>query len=236
MDCEICGAETSSEALFCVSCGSATSAVRSPKETARYCTNCGVYLSAPGRYCTQCGHLIVQAAQAVIVGPILPVDAPAARYMGFWVRAGATLVDIGALVVGLIFSGSIGSEVPLLWIVIGPAVLFGVYKHLKCQTIGRWLFKLQVVDESGRAVGFWRGALREVFGKTVSYGCVFLGFVWVGIDRDKRGWHDRIARTYVVRQTDRLRQSGRLVNETNEAETREAESLGPPAQGQDDAD
>jgi uncharacterized RDD family membrane protein YckC len=119
------------------------------------------------------------------------------------------------LVVGLIFSGSIDSEVTLIWIVLGPAVLFGIYKHLKCQTIGRWLFKLQVVEESGQAVGFWRGALREVFGKTVSYALVFLGFVWVGIDRDKRGWHDRIASTYIVRRKDQTQRFGRRIRPRN---------------------
>jgi uncharacterized RDD family membrane protein YckC len=30
-----------------------------------------------------------------------------------------------------------------------------------------------------------------------------LGFIWVAFDRKKQGWHDKIARTVVVRVKDR---------------------------------
>ncbi|MBX3651771.1 MAG: RDD family protein [Burkholderiales bacterium] len=30
---------------------------------------------------------------------------------------------------------------------------------------------------------------------------LFLGFIWVGIDKRKQGWHDKLAGTVVIRNT-----------------------------------
>ena len=57
-----------------------------------------------------------------------------------------------------------------------------------------------VVDASGKPVGFWRGALREIVGKFLSGIAFYVGYVWIAFDRDKQGWHDKIAETYVVRR------------------------------------
>jgi len=29
---------------------------------------------------------------------------------------------------------------------------------------------------------------------------LFLGYLWILIDKKKQGWHDKIARTYVVKE------------------------------------
>ena len=41
--------------------------------------------------------------------------------------------------------------------------------------------------------------LREIVGKFVSAIAFFLGFLWIGWDGRKQGWHDKIAGTHVVR-------------------------------------
>jgi uncharacterized RDD family membrane protein YckC len=87
--------------------------------------------------------------------------------------------------------------IPLIFI---PFVIYGVYKHMKCQTLGRRILGLTVVNQSGEAVGFWRGALRETIGKFVSTILFGLGYIWVAFNRDKQGWHDKISGTYVVRR------------------------------------
>jgi uncharacterized RDD family membrane protein YckC len=42
-------------------------------------------------------------------------------------------------------------------------------------------------------------------GKFVSTIFILLGYLWIGRDRQKRGWHDHIASTYVIRKEPRSR-------------------------------
>ena len=45
-----------------------------------------------------------------------------------------------------------------------------------------------------------RVIIRELVGKFVSEGLVWLGYIWIGLDQNKRGWHDYIGGSYVVRK------------------------------------
>jgi uncharacterized RDD family membrane protein YckC len=97
---------------------------------------------------------------------------------------------------------AVGSLAPtsMLLVVFIPFIIYGVYKYLKCQTLGRRILGLTVVNQAGQEVSFWRGALREIIGKFVSAIFFLLGYIWVAFDRDKQGWHDKIAGTYVIRR------------------------------------
>ncbi len=66
-------------------------------------------------------------------------------------------------------------------------------------TVGKKVFGMRVVTADGQNIGFGRSLLRHTVGYFIS-GIVFgLGFIWIGFDPHKQGWHDKIARTYVVR-------------------------------------
>lgn len=125
-------------------------------------------------------------------------------YMGFWIRFGAYSIDAALAGVGAGIIAAVGFLAPSPWlsIVFIPFVIIGVYKHLKCQTPGRRILRLTVVNQAGEEVGFWRGALREIIGKAVCAVFLSLGFVWIGFDRNKQGWHDKIAGTYVIWQSE----------------------------------
>jgi len=58
---------------------------------------------------------------------------------------------------------------------------------------------MEIVDERGEEIGFWRGLLRWFVGTTVSTIFFYLGFIWIAFNRRKQGWHDKIAGTYVVK-------------------------------------
>jgi uncharacterized RDD family membrane protein YckC len=57
---------------------------------------------------------------------------------------------------------------------------------------------IKVVDREGRPPGLWKAFLREVVGKILSGLVIYIGYIWVAFDSEKRGWHDHIAGTYVV--------------------------------------
>ena len=75
---------------------------------------------------------------------------------------------------------------------------FLFFWSLSGQTLGKLLTGGRVIDPSGRALGIRRAFLRlgGVVLSTLPLGAGFLG-LWV--DPERRGWHDRIAGTKVVR-------------------------------------
>jgi hypothetical protein len=57
---------------------------------------------------------------------------------------------------------------------------------------------LYVIDEAGDPAGFFRMLAREWIGKPISMVVFCLGYVWILIDQDNQGWHDKLVDTYVV--------------------------------------
>lgn len=120
-----------------------------------------------------------------------------AEYMGFWVRALAAAIDWVVLFLLQLALSLAGGG--LLGLLVGPvyAVLF---IGLRGQTPGKMALGLQVVNEAGTPPGVGRAIQREVIGKVVSALAILLGYLWIGWDGRKRGWHDYIGGTYVVRK------------------------------------
>jgi uncharacterized RDD family membrane protein YckC len=64
------------------------------------------------------------------------------------------------------------------------------------QTPGKWIMGLLVVRMNGKRLGLGRAILRWL-GYWVS-GILFLGFLWILVDGRRQGFHDKLARTFVV--------------------------------------
>ncbi len=66
------------------------------------------------------------------------------------------------------------------------------------QTPGHKLLGMRVVvEEDGSQLGFGGGLVR-LFGYFVSGLVFWIGFIWILIDKRRRGWHDIMAGTIVV--------------------------------------
>ena len=162
-----------------------------------FCRSCGTGLDRRARFCSACGASVIPGeAPAAGVGNVALVDQ---EYMGFWIRLAAQLIDDVLLFIAAILLVLVADITAFIWVLAVPVILYFVYKHLKCQTPGRKLLKIKVVNAKGEDVGFWRGAFRETLAKFVSAIFFYLGFLWIGWDRRKRGWHDHLAGTFVVR-------------------------------------
>ncbi len=137
------------------------------------------------------------------------------EYAGFWIRTGAAIID--TILVFIII-------LPILTVIYGQAywqsteivqgfwdvllnyilpaiavILFWVYKSA---TPGKILLDIKIIDaKTGNrpSVGQLIG---RYFGYYVSMLPFFLGIIWVGFDGRKQGWHDKLAGTLVVRNTD----------------------------------
>jgi uncharacterized RDD family membrane protein YckC len=150
---------------------------------------------------------VMPQAQAAAGAPpaALPVISPVLSYprAGFWERMGAAFLDMVA--VGFITGFAHGSLGFLLRFLNGPPVFFiialayfaGMWAW-KGTTLGGIVLKLQVVRHDGGPLTFLVALVRGL-AAAFSAGVFFLGFFWIGWDREKQGWHDKIAGTVVVR-------------------------------------
>ena len=68
----------------------------------------------------------------------------------------------------------------------------------KGTTVGGIVLNLQVVRQDGQPLSFLTAFVRSLAAVFSAF-MFFLGFFWIGWDRDKQGWHDKIAGTVVVR-------------------------------------
>jgi uncharacterized RDD family membrane protein YckC/DNA-directed RNA polymerase subunit RPC12/RpoP len=86
----------------------------------------------------------------------------------------------------------------ITWGWIGLATAYFVVFHgMEGKTIGKWLLGLRVVGEDRGTIRHGRAFLRWV--GTLLFAPLVLGFLWVLWSREKRGWHDFLARTWVIR-------------------------------------
>jgi len=91
---------------------------------------------------------------------------------------------------------------PTFWLLqLFPIVYFVGFWTWLGKTPGLMLFGLRVARETdGSKPTLSRSFLRYV-GYWLCWITFFIGFIWVGLDGRKQGWHDKIAGTLVVRQS-----------------------------------
>jgi uncharacterized RDD family membrane protein YckC len=135
------------------------------------------------------------------------------EYVGFWLRVAATLVDSVLLIavslpLAIAWYGpgylksmkTFEGPVDLLISYLLPAVAIVLFWLYRQATPGKMLIRAHIVDavtggkpSTGQLIG-------RYFGYFVSMIPLFIGIVWVAFDPRKQGWHDKLARTVVVRK------------------------------------
>jgi uncharacterized RDD family membrane protein YckC len=159
---------------------------------------------------------MTQPAQPSAPGP---AGGPAigGQYAGAGARLVAYLIDglitgVGMLVVTLVLgtliglAGSAGRDLIVglgivLWFLVFLVIwlLYFPYFWARGQTPGMRVMHIRVVrEEDGTTIDMVAGFVR-LFGYFVSALVFYLGFLWILVDSRRRGWHDMIAGTIVVR-------------------------------------
>lgn len=172
--CPNCAKPVSGDSPFCMFCGHST------PNRPQNCVKCGASPNPGDRFCSKCGTAIGMS------------------YAGFWIRFGASLIDNFIKIV--LFLLVLATPVAFLGLItfLGYELLFMV---LRRPTLGKMSLRLIVVNADGDAPSIGRLFLREYIGKFISTIALMLGFIWIGLDSRKRGWHDYIGGTYVVHKT-----------------------------------
>jgi uncharacterized RDD family membrane protein YckC len=75
---------------------------------------------------------------------------------------------------------------------------FVLFHGMEGKTIGKWLLGLRVVGLDRRMITYRQAFLRSL-ATLVAFAPFGLGVLWILWSPEKRGWHDFLARTWVVR-------------------------------------
>ena len=123
---------------------------------------------------------------------------------GFWIRLAACAIDFAIVyvVVRLIRFVAVrtGVYIPLEATFLALFLLHSILLvGWKGATLGKGVCGLEVRTSKGGAIGYVRASVRETIGKFLSAVCLLLGFLWILLPWAKRGWHDYLARTVVIR-------------------------------------
>ena len=132
------------------------------------------------------------------------------EYAGFWIRVGAAIIDSIIVAVALIpimmiiapnvsnnFSGWAWAD----WLGQILSAIFYIFCWIKfAGTPGKRLLRLKVLDEqTGNNVTVGQGIIRYI-GYIPATLVLFIGLIWVAFDPKKQGWHDKMAKTVVVKE------------------------------------
>ena len=191
----------------------------------RYCTNCGTPLEAGARFCSGCGS----PAGALLYGvPTIELAGARYELASFWRRAAAALIDgvllalvyvpvYAALLWGDLreaygqpfdpefpqpyFDGLVAVFNPtgrsdLLLMTVAFSAL-GVALEFYGWTPAKAMLGMRVLREDGRRPGLVHGFARSTI-KAIG-GTLLLGYLWAAWDPKRQTWHDKAARTFVVR-------------------------------------
>jgi uncharacterized RDD family membrane protein YckC len=120
---------------------------------------------------------------------------------GFFERMGAAFLDIVivSILVGIVANIGFGFfHRPPFGLLVALAYFAGMWSW-KGTTVGGIILNLKVVRLDNQPVTFVVALVRGL-AAALSVIVLFLGFLWIAWDKEKQGWHDRIAGTVVVRQ------------------------------------
>ena len=204
--------------VFCSKCGAQNFA------TAQFCQKCGGGLSVSMAPIPPAVPAPAYAAAPAVAYAALPIS----RYGGFWIRLLAHFIDhviLSAIAAPLFFI----LVLPAILRVINEAernrepspeliiaIVSSVFVYIVLAFVGQWLYEalltssswqgtlgkrvlqLKVTDETGNRIGFGR-ATGRFFAKILSSMFFCIGFIMVGLTDRKRGLHDMLAGTVVMR-------------------------------------
>ncbi len=213
--CPSCGTANPADSVYCYKCGMKLPDIAFQNK--KICAGCGAANEPASQYCFKCGLQLPDKLGGGF----------AIHYGGFWVRLLAIFIDgillsvVNSIILGVLFA-SIGFKMDSASLsAMGKTgkfdsqFLIAYFIYLACayviqiayytiaigkwgKTIGKAALKLKVVKPDGSRVSYWRA-----FGRALAYQLngftLGLSFLIIAFTGKKRGLHDYIADTIVIK-------------------------------------
>lgn len=132
------------------------------------------------------------------------------RYVGFWARLLASVVDSIIVLFAMVpmalalrlFGVGIHEGDPYAQTIVQlmTALVVLAFWLRRMATPGKMIIDAVIVDAVTLGKPSWRRYLARYLGYFVSLLPFSLGFLWIAFDRRKQGWHDKLAGTVVIRR------------------------------------
>lgn len=189
-----------------------------PVQTVLACSQCGRSL-APSELVHIAGSWVcVNCKPAFLSRMMASGAAPSAlHYGGFWIRAGARLIDGIILVtaqacIALFFFGAFGAQfspsvtrsasmglrLGFQFVSYAIAIVYeAAFLHYRGATPGKMALGLKVIRSDGGPLG-WGVSVGRYFMNIVSGMILLIGYIMVAFDDEKRALHDRVCDTRVI--------------------------------------
>ena len=148
--------------------------------------------------------------------PAEAVDESNIKYVGFWARVLASIIDTILLLIiliplmlafGITYMGPGSVEVIMpsgldfLLNYVFPAVAIILFWVYKSATPGKMMIGAIIADAKTYGKPSTGQCIGRYFAYIVSTIPLCLGFIWIAFDKRKRGWHDYLAGTVVIKKS-----------------------------------
>ncbi len=136
-------------------------------------------------------------------GPGMEFGGPGARLVGYIIDLVITFAAIFVLFLIFVVVGTLVPAIGAIGIALSFVIVqFGYFPYFWAkdgQTPGMKIMSIKVVrDADGGPISMGQAILRLI-GYWVSSVVLYLGFIWIFIDKRQRGWFDLIAGTVVIK-------------------------------------
>ena len=169
------------------------------------CPQCGFTVQSGQVFCTQCGTKLPAITESS------ESDSP--EYVGFWMRTWASVLDtilvlsvvltLGWMMYGDAYfaeSTEAFSGPADMLLSIFPMLATIVFWRYRSATPGKMAISARIVDAKTGGRPSTGQLIGRYFAYILSSLPLGLGFFWIGWDKQKQGWHDKLAGTAVVRK------------------------------------
>ncbi len=165
-------------------------AAAGPAASGSLCPSCGRFASPDAKFCGYCRYQL-RAYQP---------GAGELAYAGFWIRFLALIIDsvilfVANLVIGLLVTNGLSAFA--LEVFLGAVYTIGFWVG-QGATPGKMAVGIKIVMANGEPIEFGAALLRY-FGYFVSWLILGIGFLMIAFSAEKRGLHDNIAGTVVIK-------------------------------------
>jgi len=93
--------------------------------------------------------------------------------------------------------------------------MFKLYYWTKSTTFGKSVLNMKIIRiGTENELNFFQMLLRQTVGKILSFSILNLGFIWIIIDNENQGWHDKILDCVVIDIDDTIKAVDEVVETT----------------------
>ncbi len=174
------------------------------------CPVCGLESEEKDLKCSVCGAVLKKGEEPVeksvekeVQGQksATKVSLSAFPTVKFGRRLVAYLIDFAVITLFFTFLVAAGmKEIPDFLAQTGMAFYFIIlWVFWDGRTVGKKIMKIKIITIEGKSITPGKAILRYL-GYIISSLGAFLGFLWIIWDKNHQGWHDKIAKTLVVKE------------------------------------